>query len=337
MSEDVVADQRTREEKLSLFRGLFTGLGNVYGTYDPDTGRTWQVKAPVTDQVILDHLMGRKPYGVYLLGVDRTRAAAADFDDNHAGPPSEFVARAAHYGVPAYIERSKSKGFHVWVFFAGQGVLASKARLVLRHILDEMDAAATELFPKQDVLRPGCNAYGNFINAPLFGRLVEAGRTVFVRPENPRRPYANQWEFLARVERVAEDVLDDVIEVNALGAQGKGQSQTAGSPGTHSALFALPPCARRMLDEGVTADQRVACFRLAVHLRKTGLPFDITVAALSEWAAKNRPGQGKGTITEREIKAQTASAFLKEYKGCGCEEPAMTAYCSTACPVRHCT
>ena len=136
---------------------------------------------------------------------------------------------------------------------------------------------------------------------------------------------------------MAEDVLDDVIEVNVLRPQGRGKNQAAGSLGAHNAMFALPQCARRMLDEGVTADQRVACFRLAVHLRKAGLPFDITVAALSEWAAKNRPGQGKGTITEREIKAQTASAFLKEYKGCGCEEPIVTAYCSTACPVRHCT
>ena len=58
---------RTTRAKLDIFRACFTGLTHVYGTYDPKTGQVRQVKEPVTDRVLLRHLQGRQPYGVYLL------------------------------------------------------------------------------------------------------------------------------------------------------------------------------------------------------------------------------------------------------------------------------
>ena len=80
-------------------------------------------------------------------------------------------------------------------------------------------------------------------------------------------------------------------------------------------------------------NQRVSCFRIAVQLRKIGLPFDLVVATLSEWSKKNRPENGKRIITHREVKAQTAAAFLKEYRGCGCGDSAVALFCDDSCPV----
>ena len=68
-----VLDGRDNHHKVRLFRRFFSGLRHVYGTYDPGTGRSWQVKAEVTDQVILEHLTGRRSYGVYLLTDDADR------------------------------------------------------------------------------------------------------------------------------------------------------------------------------------------------------------------------------------------------------------------------
>ena len=34
-------------EQVRLFRGLFVGRTDAYGTYDPMSGRVWQVKAPI--------------------------------------------------------------------------------------------------------------------------------------------------------------------------------------------------------------------------------------------------------------------------------------------------
>ena len=84
------------------------------------------------------------------------------------------------------------------------------------------------------------------------------------------------------------------------------------------------------------ANQRVVCFRLAIHFNRLGLPFDITVAALKEWARKNQPTNGKRRITNREVHDQADSAYKKAYRGFGCDEAAVRQFCSPDCPLcRH--
>ena len=136
------------DRKLVLFRACFSGLEHVYGTRDAQSGKVRQVKQPVTDTVLLDHIEGRQHYGVYLLVGDRTRASAVDFDTEDVWPVAEFVGLAEHYRLPVYVERSKSKGHHVWMFFRGDGVLAAKARRVARHMLEEIAHPHVEVFPK---------------------------------------------------------------------------------------------------------------------------------------------------------------------------------------------
>ncbi|MBP7937685.1 MAG: hypothetical protein KA354_23845 [Phycisphaerae bacterium] len=169
-----IPSSRSTQDKLILLQRFFSGLPDVYGTYDPDTGHAWQVKSSVTREVLLAHLIGRQPYGVYLLTGEMTRAVAADFDDEDLNPPMEFVAAARHYGISAYVECSKSKGYHVWIFFGESGVPARKARLVVHHILCEIQKPRSEVFPKQDAIDTAVTC-GNFINAPLFSRLVGRG------------------------------------------------------------------------------------------------------------------------------------------------------------------
>jgi len=325
---------RTTGEKVSLFRCCFIGLEHVYGTYDLKTGHVRQVKQPVTHEVLLRHLQGHQPYGVYLLVGDTTQAVVADFDDEDTLPPLEFVRHAEQYGIKAYIERSKRKGWHAWIFMELPGVSAFKARLVVRAILDDIGKPSTEVFPKQDKLS-GNATYGNFINAPLFGRLVPNGRTAFVDPDNGLRPFPNQWDFLEGIERVSEDRLDEIIEINELApTTTPADSETSGDPSDISSAFGLPPCAQRMLAEGVREYQRVACFRLAVHLKKAGLPQDLTLTVLRAWAQKNRPVGDKAIITDTEISEQTDSAYVKDYRACGCEDPAVSPYCHSSCYLR---
>jgi len=326
---------RTTAEKLKLFRACFTGLRDVYGTYDPGTGRVRQVKQPITDRVILRHLQGHQPYGVYLLVGERTRAVAADFDEDNPEPPLEFIRQANHYGIRAYLERSKRKGWHVWAFTELPDVAAGKARSVVKLILEDIGAPMTEVFPKQDRLA-GNGRYGNFINAPLYGSLVFRGRTVFVDPGNSLKPHPDQWAVLESVQRVTERELDEIIEINGLATPKA--CATASSPSPETAVsrgtFGLPPCAQRMLAEGVAENQRVACFRLAVHLKKAGIPQDLAIAGLTAWAAKNHPKGTRRIITEAEIIEQTGHAYTRPYRGCGCEEPAITPYCNLSCPLK---
>ena len=259
-----------------------------------------------------------------------------DFDEGDLTPPMEFLATAKNYGIATYIESSKSKGFHVWMFFEGDGVLAEKARLVTQCILDDIGKSDTEIFPKQDRLEADTQ-YGNFINAPLFGALVPKGRTVFLDETNPLRAYPDQWELLENVERIPESHLDEIIDINDLARSPDDKSNHRSSSALphRRSSFALPPCARRMLAEGVCEFQRVACFRLAVQLRKAGLPKDIAVAGLSSWAAKNRPKNNKRVISEAEIIEQTTWAYSKDYRGCGCEDPAVKPFCHPECSLKR--
>jgi len=346
---------RNTNDKLALFRACFTGLSNVYGTYDPATSQVRQAKEPVTDTVLLNHLQGRQPYGVYLLMHDRTRAIAADFDEEDTWKPLQFLRQAGHYGLHAYLERSKKKGWHAWIFLGGQGegrgkecgggrgVLAAKARAVVKAILEDIEAPATEVFPKQDVLG-GEVQYGNFINAPLFGGLVPQGRSVFVDPDADFRPYSNQWDLLAQIQRVPETLLNDIIEINDLlptaaavpakSVLGERQGERAEKRGGRGGLL---PCAERMLVEGVRSLQRLSCFRLAIQLKRLGLPLPTAVAVLLDWATRNRPSDGKRQITADEVQAQVRWAYLRNYRGCGCEEPAVAAYCDPSCPLHPST
>jgi hypothetical protein len=323
---------RRTPEKIEIFRKLFCGLTNVYGTYNPLTGDTWQLKEPVTNEVILDHLKGKRPYGVYLLNGDSIKAIAADFDNCDPLAPIEFTNASQHYRLPAYIEISKSKGYHVWIFFDQNGVKASKARRVVNHILEEIEYPQTEIFPKQDSLDKHAS-FGNFINAPLFGGLVPLGKTVFVDPHT-LDPYPDQWSFLEKLERVEEKVLDEIIELNDLSF-----SQIPSLPSQRKSenggwnRFGLPICAQKMLQNGVSQYQRVSCFRLAVHLKRLGMPYDVVLAALKTWALRNHPRDGKKIITEREIIEQTKYAFKKNYRSYACHSEAVAPFCHSNCPI----
>lgn len=327
--------ERSSTEKIEIFRRLFTGLDNVYGTYDKRTGKVRQVKEPVTDRVIRAHLAGEKSYGVYLLTGDKTRALAADFDEDELALPVAFQAGARRYGMSAYIERSKSKGYHAWIFF-DKPVLARKARLVAQKILTDIDKADIEIFPKQCALNNNVS-YGNFINAPLFGSLVRKGRTVFVDPAEQTQPYPDQWELLDRVQRADEVRLDAIIRSCGLDTQ-KSPSKSppvinhTGSDSENSS-FGLAPCIRKMLAYGVESCQRVSCYRLAIQLKRIGIPYDLAIITLKAWAFKNRPADGKGTITEIEVESQTKSAFDNSYTNVGCHEPAVAAHCNRNCPL----
>lgn len=311
------------------------GRGDVYGTYDPaDKKRSWQVKAPVTKSVIVNHLLGHRPYGVYLLRSDTVVAAAVDFDHEDTKPPAEFVRRMAAVGITAYVERSKSKGYHVWVFFVPEGVKARAFRALARGVLYRMGCSDVEVFPKHDAITSP-TFYGNFINAPLFGALVEKGRTVFV--DESFVPFPDQWTFLAGVRRMGAPDLDAACSrMGCLAAPAAPRIDIpASSSRTASAGFSLMPCAHRMLTEGVKENQRAACFRLAAQLRKAGIPYEYAVLILTKWAEKNRPTDGKSVISFGEIGGQTRSAYrARPYLSCGCDDPAVSAFCNPSeCPI----
>lgn len=321
-------------EKIKLYRERFSGLPNVYGTYDPKAGRVRQVKAPVTDRVLHDHLCGKAPYGVYLLRGALTSAVAADFDVDDPLLALQFVRVLTAFGLGGYVERSKSKGYHVWMFFPRKGVSARKARLVVRGALKEILEEETEVFPKQDRLTDQ-SRYGNFINAPLFGDHVPRGRTVFLDASRGFEPYEDQWRFLAGVRIHTEADLDSVIENNGLFEEPAARESNPQTGSIAARFEGLAPCSRRMLSEGVTERQRDSCFRLAVQLKRMGLSEDYAIQILSYWKHRNHPKNGKGVIRDHEIRSQVSGAYSGPYRSFGCEKEEVRPFCDPDCPIRQ--
>jgi len=105
------------KKMIKTFLDLFSGLPHIYGTADRDYRNARVVKARVSNRVIWSHISGKQPYGVFLLNKDRIRAIAVDFDTKNRMAPADFVFRSKHYSISAYIERSKSKGYHCWIIF----------------------------------------------------------------------------------------------------------------------------------------------------------------------------------------------------------------------------
>ena len=202
------------QEKVKLFRALFRGREDIYAVFwfnertekkgyspaceDPWNSRKGKPKKylPLTDEVILSHLTGEKIIGVYpLLKDDTCWFLACDFDkEGWTLDALAFLNVCKEYGVPAYLERSRSgNGGHVWIFFSVPVPATSARQLGIRLLKEimvlraEMDLASYDrFFPSQDFLpRAG---FGNLIALPLQKKCRALGNTEFLKSWWSRTP-----------------------------------------------------------------------------------------------------------------------------------------------------
>jgi superfamily II DNA or RNA helicase len=234
----LTADSSTRE-KILLFRNLFRGREDVFAVfwtnersgkkgYSPAAKDPWnsgKSKAkeylPLTDQVIHDHLAGEKVIGCYPLQKDNSCwFLACDFDkDGWILDSMAFLNIARQFGVPAYLERSRSgKGGHVWIFFSSSVPAISARQLGMRLLKATMDVRADvdlssydRFFPNQDYVPTG--GFGNLIALPLQKKSRVRGNTEFINPEDRElRPYLDQWTFLSGIKRFSSTQLATLLE-----------------------------------------------------------------------------------------------------------------------------
>ena len=239
-----VPSHLTSGGKICLFRRLFRGREDIYSQrwesskgksgYSPACGNEWipgvchkpKVKCgdcsqrkllPITDQVIYDHLAGKRTIGVYpLLSDDSCYFLAADFDEAGWREDAKAFTKSCYtLGMPAALEISRSgNGAHVWIFFA-EPVPAREARrlgtALITHTCDSSRqlslASYDRLFPNQDTMPKG--GFGNLIALPLQKQPRESARSVFV--DERLQPYPDQWAFLASIRPLSRRNLEDAI------------------------------------------------------------------------------------------------------------------------------
>lgn len=162
-----MSDLNTRDQLRNLtdrFERLFTGRRDAWGALHGEC-----VRQPVTQRSYFLHLIGKVSLGLYPLLDDATcRFGAIDLDRDDLDLVLKIRDELWNVGLKqTIIELSKSKGYHIWVFFS-EPVKAKEIRHILNTVLSILKLTL-EVFPKQDRLNEG--EIGNYINLPYFGGL----------------------------------------------------------------------------------------------------------------------------------------------------------------------
>lgn len=173
---------------------------------------------PLTKEILKQHLLGQSALGIYpILPNNASFFLAADFDGSSwLEDARKYVHGCKEAGLSAYLERSKSgAGGHVWIFFTSTYPCYKSRHIGLELIRRAANTSAFEkevsfdrLFPNQDTIAHG--GFGNLIALPIQGRYAKDGNTLFVDPETGK-PYPDQWEYLAQIQRHGASELDAVL------------------------------------------------------------------------------------------------------------------------------
>ena len=188
----------TIEDAITLF------AGNPYAVGTEEGGATrweqgWGSPGQWWRNQLLHHFQGDTPIGVYPMMKDGNQWGVGwgciDFDEGeqesweHARNVTIALDQAQH--IRAWPERSRSKGWHVWVF-ANLKVPAKVMREALLAACQIVDAPTREINPKQTTLGEG--QLGNYVRLPYPGMRTDDGyhRVVHDTNQNP----LTFWEFV---------------------------------------------------------------------------------------------------------------------------------------------
>lgn len=150
------------KETVDRFMRFFRGRLDAYGSEEGGC-----VKQPVTYDLFCEHFAGTTPIGIYPIvpyhGDYWCVWGCSDIDIEDYSLAVNLQAALAAGGVTSHIERSRSKGYHVWVF-SFEPVLAKDMRRMFLAAHQVADIPPREVNPKQETLVGA--SYGNYVRLP---------------------------------------------------------------------------------------------------------------------------------------------------------------------------
>lgn len=158
---------------------LFQGLECAHGTHGKEEVGSNGVKMEIkkTAKTVREgatvamwerHVQGERALGIVPIRMDSTCLWGAIDVDKYDVVHADLVAQLETLDVPAVVDRTKSGGAHIYVFFTEPvpaGVVLSR----LRDLAACLGYGDCEVFPKQDTLLLERGDLGNWLNMPYFG------------------------------------------------------------------------------------------------------------------------------------------------------------------------
>ena len=172
---------------------LFGGRMDAYGGDDG-----YAVREPVTDRLILRHLEGTEGIGIYPMweqdGEWLVKWGCCDIDTGSWTEAYSLATALRAMGFTPFVERSRSKGWHIWVF-AADPVPARDMRRMLKVAYAAINLPAREANPKAE---KGTHSdwLGNYVRLPFKGGM-------FVPPE--RQTMMKGWDVTHDGEPMSAD------------------------------------------------------------------------------------------------------------------------------------
>ena len=158
--------ENMEQQIIDSFVTLFRGRGDCYGSEEGGC-----IRKPLDRTVFQNHLNGTAGIGVYPAVPASTPfcvwgCSDIDFEDLGAARLLQRTLEMA--GIVSFVERSRSKGYHVWVF-SSEPVPAETMRRALLVVHQVADYPAREVNPKQSDV--SIHKVGNYVRLPYYGGL----------------------------------------------------------------------------------------------------------------------------------------------------------------------
>lgn len=227
----------SQKEKIDTFpivnvmQSLFHGNKNCYAKAYKGKMRTgyYPVKEVITQDKIVEHLLGKETLGIYVLDKSKVYFSCLDLDidkmimdtfyHNNSG---EFSIYADHVlqtarkierllekiNIFPILENSGYKGFHLWIFF-DEAINASNIRNFWKYILSYIDipkGIKYEIFPKESSAK---YKLGSLIKLPLGLHPLTGTRTMFIDKNGD--PISEPLKLLQSVKKVSFFTLQQIL------------------------------------------------------------------------------------------------------------------------------
>lgn len=278
------------EREVSMIKTLFFQRMDDFPIQLED-GSYIRAGRPLTDNDIIEHLLGNITIGAYNLDTQNMcRWICWDFDGEHheeeARELYEYLISKPPYRNACALEDTGGRGSHVWLFFTPME--AEIAYMLGRKILAKVETEKCEVFPKQMSIPP--DGYGNLVKVPLGIHRKTGRRSQLVMPDS--------------LEKIQQTTLTD--EIKTVLKKTWEREDTV----TFSPLPFVGCQAMTIINRGVREGERnESAFFKARVMWYAGLSREEAKSALETWNLKNSP-----PLSERELENVLKSVYTKRYR-----------------------